>query len=244
MSGTDLTGRCALVTGAARRTGRELALALARVGADIGVHYHSRRLAAESTAREIESLGRRAVCVSADLTDADAAQHAVDEVAARLGGLHILVNNVGVIVWKNIGALSTQEWTRCIDGTLNVTYHACRAALPHMRRAGWGRIVNILDADADALAPAPHATPYKIGKTGSLVLTKTLAVEEAKHGITVNAVSPGVLENSEKAVPLDRIPAGRAGTAADVAAAVLFFAGEDAGYVTGAHLKVSGGYLI
>ena len=232
------------MTGAAVRTGRELALALARAGADVAVHYRSQRSAAEQTAREIEALGRRAVCVGADLTDAEAAQRAVDEAADRLGGLHILVNNVGVIVWKDLEALSPEEWKRCLDGTLNVTYFACRAALPHLRRAGWGRIVNILDADADALAPVPHATSYKIGKTGGLILTKTLAVQEAAHGITVNAVLPGTLDNSEKAVPLERIPAGRPGTPADVAAAVLFFAGEDAGYVTGAHLKVSGGYLI
>jgi 3-oxoacyl-[acyl-carrier protein] reductase len=113
-----------------------------------------------------------------------------------------------------------------------------------MRQQRWGRIVNILDADADALAPVTFATPYKIGKTGSLVLTKSLAVTEGPFGITVNAISPGTLDNSEHAVPLDRIPLGRAGTTDDIASAMLFLLGDDAAYISGANLKVSGGYLI
>ena len=244
MSGLALEGRRALVTGSAVRTGRELALALARAGADVAVHGRSRRQEAEATRDEIRALGRQGVLVMGDLSDPGEAERVVEAAVEGLGGLDILVNNVGAIVWKELSALSVEEWTHCIDGTLNLTYYACRAALPHLRRGGWGRVINILDADADALAPVPFATPYKIGKTGSLVLTKTLAVTEGPHGVTVNAISPGTLDNSEVPVPLGRIPAGREGTPDDLAAAMLFLVSEGASYITGANLKVSGGYLI
>ena len=158
-----------------------------------------------------------------------------------IGGWTLAAHACGI---ETVAACEIDDWKRCIDGTLHATYYTCRAALPQMRLQKWGRIINILDADADALAPVRQATPYKIGKTGSLVLTKSLAVTEAPYGITVNAISPGTLDNSERSVPLERIPAGRAGTPGDVAAAMLFLVGDDAAYVTGANLKVSGGYLI
>lgn len=239
-----LAGRRALVTGSAVRTGRELALALARAGADVAVHGRRQRDELHETGEQIRSLGCRSVVAAGDLGDADEAQQVVDTVVAGLGGLDILVNNVGVVVWKDLEALTTEDWKRCIDGTLHATYYTCRAALPRMRSQKWGRVVNILDADADALAPAPFATPYKIGKTASLVLTKSLAVTEAPYGITVNAISPGTLDNSERSVAVERIPAGRPGTPEDVAAAMLFLVADDASYITGANLKVSGGYLI
>ena len=105
-------------------------------------------------------------------------------------------------------------------------------------------IVNILDADADALGPNRHATAYKVGKAGGLLLTRTLAETEGPYGITVNAVSPGTLDNSEKQPPLSQIPLGRVGTPRDLLGAVVYLSGDTASYITGAHLKVSGGYLI
>ena len=240
----DLSGRCALVTGAARRTGRALALALARAGADVAVHCHESQQEAEAVVREIESMGRRSVLVRVDLRDAEAVRAAFAEAADQLGRLDILVNNVGTIVWKDFNALSPEEWRECIDGTLFVTLFASQAALPFMRREGFGRIINILDADADALNPVPYATAYKIGKKAAFTLTKTMAVTEAPNGITCNAVSPGTLEDSGEKPALERIPSGRYGRYEDVENAVLFLAGDAAEHVTGAHLKVSGGYLI
>ncbi len=244
MSEMALDGCRALVTGAARRTGRALALALAHAGADVAVHYRSSSEDALDVVEEIRRAGRRATAVRADLADAHQAEHAANEAAAALGPIDILVNNVGTIVWKTLDELSPEDWKNCLDGTVTATWHACRAVTPGMRTRGFGRIVNILDADADALAPAVYATPYKIGKTGSLVLTKSLAKNEGPYGITVNAISPGVLEDSKKKVPLERIPAGRPGTYADLESALLFLVSKEAGYVTGTNLKVSGGYLI
>lgn len=239
-----LEGHRALVTGAARRTGRALALALAKAGADVAVHYRSSAADAQAVADEIRGLGRRATTVRADLADAEQAARAANEAAAALGPIDILVNNVGAIIWKTLDEISPEDWKTCLDGTVTATWHACRAVTPGMRQHGFGRIVNILDADADALGPVLFATPYKIGKTGALVLTKSLAKNEGPYGITVNAISPGVLEDSEKEVPLEQIPAGRPGTYADLASALLFLVSDEAGYVTGTNLKVSGGYLV
>jgi 3-oxoacyl-[acyl-carrier protein] reductase len=234
MSQLPLEGKVALVTGAAKRTGRTIALALAEAGADLVIHYNASADAAEEVVGEVERRGRRALALSADLGDAAATETAFQQAAHTLGGLHILVNNACGILWKRLD----------VEQTLHITFHACQAALPTMRQQGFGRIVNLIDVDADSLRAVPGLTPYKIGKTGVLMLTRTLAVTEAPHGITVNGVSPGTLDNSERKPPLERIPAGRFGTAEEVARAVLFLADPASGYITGTNIKVSGGYLI
>jgi 3-oxoacyl-[acyl-carrier protein] reductase len=239
-----LAGCVGLVTGAARRTGRSIALALAEAGADIAVHYHRSEADALRLVEEISRMGRRTQAIGVDLTDAAATATAFDRVVAHLGRLDILVNNASGIIWKSLSEVTIPEWHKAIDDTLHITYHACQAALPHLRRSGQGRIINLIDVDADSLMSAPRLTPYKIGKTGTLMLTRTLAVTEAPFGVTVNGVSPGTLNNSERKPPLERIPAGRYGTPEEVARAVLFLAHPQSSYITGSNLKVSGGYLI
>ena len=244
MSDLPLQGRVALVTGGGRRTGRSIALALAGAGADVVIHYRRSEAEAREAAGEVERLGRRSLTLAADLADAEATAAAFATAVEQLGRLDILVNNAAGIVWKALTAMDVADWHRSIDDTLHITYHACRAALPWMRSQGFGRIVNLIDVDADALMAVPMVTPYKIGKTGVLQLTRTLAVTEAGHGITVNGVSPGTLDNSKRKPPLERIPAGRYGSAEEVARAVLFLADPASGYITGSNIKVSGGYLI
>ena len=240
----DLSGCAALVTGAAKRTGRALALALAESGADVAVHYQNSQAEATAVADEIEARGRRATLVRANLTDPTAVQAGFDEATESLGRLDILVNNVGTIVWEKLEDLSPEDWHACLGGTLFATLNASQAALPALRASGRGRIINILDADADSTEPVPFATAYKIGKKASFTLTKTMAVTEAPHGVTVNAISPGTNEDSEVKPPLSEIPAGRYGTYEDVAGAVRFLASEGASYITGTQIKVSGGYLV
>jgi 3-oxoacyl-[acyl-carrier protein] reductase len=239
-----LQGRVALVTGGARRTGRYIALALAEAGADLVIHYNHSAAEAEAVVAAVEAMGRRAQAVAADLADATATEAAFNAAAERLGRLDILVNNACGILWKRLEDTTAAEWNSGVQQTLHITYHACQAVLPRMRRQGFGRIVNLIDVDADSLRAVPALTPYKIGKTGVLMLTRTLAVTEAAHGITVNGVSPGTLDNSERKPALERIPAGRFGTAEEVARAVLFLADPASGYITGTNIKVSGGYLI
>ena len=244
MSALPLQNRVALVTGGARRTGRVIALALAAAGADVVVHHRHSAAEALDAVAEVERLGRRGLALQADLADAEATAAAFASVVERLGRLDILVNNAAGIVWKTLDAMEVAEWHRSIEETLHITHHACRAALPWMRRQRFGRIINLIDVDADALQAVPMVTPYKIGKTGVLLLSRTLAVTEAPHGVTVNGVSPGTLENSERKPPLERIPAGRYGSPEEVARAVLFLADPASGYITGTNIKVSGGYLI
>ena len=244
MTSLPLDGQVALVTGAAKRTGRTIALALADAGADLLIHYNASADEAGDVVAEVERRGRRALALAADLGDAAATEAAFAQAAQSLGGLHILVNNACGILWKRLDATTAAEWHWAVEQTLHITFHACQAALPVMRRQGFGRIVNLIDVDADSLRAVPGLTPYKIGKTGVLMLTRTLAVNEAPHGITVNGVSPGTLDNSERKPPLERIPAGRFGTAEEVARAVLFLADPASSYITGTNIKVSGGYLI
>ena len=244
MSQLPLEGKVALVTGAAKRTGRTIALALADAGADLVIHYNASADEAGEVVGEVERRGRRALALAADLSDAAATETAFQQAAHTLGGLHILVNNACGILWKRLDATTAAEWHWAVEQTLHITFHACQAALPTMRQQGFGRIVNLIDVDADSLRSVPGLTPYKIGKTGVLMLTRTLAVTEAPHGITVNGVSPGTLDNSERKPPLERIPAGRFGTAEEVARAVLFLADPASSYITGTNIKVSGGYLI
>jgi len=244
MNTLPLHGRVALVTGGARRTGRCIALALAQAGADLAIHFHQSAAEAEAVVAEVEAMGRRALAVGANLADAAATEAAFKATAEHLGRLDILVNNACGILWKRLEDTSAAEWQGAVEQTLHITYHACQAVLPTMRSQGFGRIVSLIDVDADSLRAVPALTPYKIGKTGVLMLTRTLAVTEAPHGITVNGVSPGTLDNSERKPPLERIPAGRFGTAEEVARAVLFLADPASGYITGTNIKVSGGYLI
>lgn len=244
MSGLPLAGRVALVSGGARRTGRAIAMALAAAGADVVVHHRHSHTEAQEVVAEVEGLGRRGLALATDLADAEATAAAFAMAVERLGRLDVLVNNAAGIIWKPLQAMNVAEWHLSIEQTLHITHHACRAALPWMRQQGFGRIINLIDVDADALHAVPMVTPYKIGKTGVLLLTRTLAVTEAPHGITVNGVSPGTLDNSERKPPLEQIPAGRYGSAEDVARAVLFLADPASGYITGSNIKVSGGYLI
>ena len=239
-----LSGCVALVTGAARRTGRSIALALARAGADIAVHYYRSEEEALQLVEEISRGGQRAQAIGVDLNDADATAKAFAKVASELGGLDILVNNASGIIWKSLSQMSIAEWHQGVSETLHITYHACQAALPFLRQSGQGRIINLIDVDADAIVAVPKLTPYKIGKTGVLMLTRTLAVSEAPFGITVNGLSPGTLNNSERKPSLDLIPAGRYGTPEEVARAAVFLAHPDSSYITGSNLKISGGYLI
>ena len=243
-AGGDLQGRVALVTGAGRRIGRGVALALAAQGARVAVHHRSRPGEATAVVGEIAAAGGKAFAVQAELRDPAAVEAMVAAVTARSGSLDILVNNVGTFLVKSIAEVTPAEWERSLATTVTVTFHACRAALPGMVERGYGRIVNFADAGADHLRAAPNITPYLIGKTGVLILTKSLAAAYARHGVTVNAVSPGIVDNSVTKPPgaEEAIPAGRFATIDDITNAVLFLVRDASSYITGANLKVGGGW--
>jgi 3-oxoacyl-[acyl-carrier protein] reductase len=233
----------ALVTGSAHGIGKGIALALAESGYDVAVHYRSSAADAAAVAQQIEALGVRSAVVSGDVTDLERAGELVREAHARLGSLTVLVNNVGNYVYRPLDELSIDEWDDLLASNLSSAFATCRAAIPLMRAAGGGRIVNLGYAGAQNLVARPNLTGYAIAKTGVILLTKSIARAEARNGITANVVSPGVIETS-RTKPAAEIPAGRVGLVAEVAAAVRYFVSPEAEYVTGQVLEVGGGWNV
>jgi NAD(P)-dependent dehydrogenase (short-subunit alcohol dehydrogenase family) len=233
--------KVALVTGSARGIGRAIVLALAQRGFDVAVHYHKSALEAEQTRQEAEKCGVRAIKVRADVTQLQEAQGLIGEVAERLGGLEVLVNNVGDYLKKPIDQTSPEEWQRILDSNLNAPFYLTQAALPYLSQSGYGRVVNIGFAGAQNLLARSEIAPYVIAKTGLIVYSKSLALRMAARGVTVNVVSPGVAENSISK-PLSEIPMGRLAYLEELARAVLFFVDEANGYITGQVVEVSGGW--
>ncbi|ADD29062.1 bifunctional dihydropteridine reductase/dihydrofolate reductase TmpR [Meiothermus ruber] len=233
--------RVALVTGSARGIGRAIVLALARQGFDVAVHYHTSALEAEQTRQEALRHGVRAIRVQADVTRVKEAQGLIEEVAGQLGGLQVLVNNVGNYLKKPIEATTPEEWHAMLDSNLNAPFYLTQAALPYLGQTGYGRVVNIGFAGAQNLLARPEITPYVIAKTGLILYSKALAQRLAPRGITVNVVAPGVAENSVSK-PLKEIPMGRLAHLEELARAVLFFVDEQNGYITGQVMEVSGGW--
>lgn len=238
-----MTRRTALVTGSARGIGRGIVLALAREGFAVAVHYRSSADEAKAVRAEAESLGARAIALQADVTDRGAARALVRKADEDLGGLTVLVNNVGNYLYRPLDEVTDGEWDDVLATNLDATFATCQEALPLFRASGGGRIVNIGYAGAQSLVGRPDLVAYAIAKTGVVLLTKAIARAEAANGITANVVAPGVIENSATK-PLHEIPAGREGRIDEVAAAVLYFVSPEAEYVTGQVLEVAGAWNV
>lgn len=232
----------ALVTGSAHGIGRALALALANEGFHVAVHYWGSAVQAAETARLCEAVGVQAVTLQADLTDPAQARELVRRVHAAFAGspLAVLVNNVGNYVNKPLLETTDADWAEMLGSNLSATFATCQEASPIMRAAGFGRIVNLGYAGAHNLTARPDIVPYVIAKTGVLQLSRSLATVLAGSGVSVNVVSPGVIETSVSQ-PLREIPAGRAGTVAELVDAALYFV-RASDYVTGQELEVAGGW--
>jgi len=246
----DLEGRAALVTGGSRRMGRVIALALARAGADVAISYHTRAAEGRKVSDAIEDLGRRSFSVRADLTRPEDARRLVETVGQRFGRLDILVNNVGEWVVRSVEDTDLRAWRRVLDSNLTATYVCSRFAVRQMRRNRWGRIVNLGAAGAYRAHGSAKMSAFYAAKAGIVAFSKSLAREVGRDGITVNVVSPGVIEDPELPLAAARrrkakdTAVGRPGTGADVAAAVLFLVSEEASFVTGDVIGVTGGWLL
>ncbi len=233
--------KTALVTGAAKGIGRAIALRLAQKGYNVALHYNSSRAEALSTCAELEALGVRAIALQADLRDSSQAVELVQSASRELGGLGVLVNNVGNYLKKPLETLTLEDWHEMLNSNLNNTFYTCHAALPIMRGQHYGRIINLGFAGTQHLQARPTVLPYVIAKTGVILLTKAIAQAEAANGITANVVSPGVIENSVSK-PLELIPMGRLGTLTELTEAVWFFVQPSSSYITGQVLEVAGGF--
>ena len=237
----DLSGRTALVTGSSRGIGREVLLSLADAGADVAVHYHSSDEAAREVADAARERGVEATTVRADVTDEDEVDALFSAVEGDLGAVDVLMNNVGAFAPEHWEAIDVETWHRVIDTNLTATYLCSKRALPNMREQGWGRIVNVGYASAERELVSPKNFVYFAAKAGVLMFTRMLAADTAEDGITVNAVSPYVVENSD--VFPEELPRGRPAAFEDVAQAVRFFLDDGSDYLSGVNVEVSGGWL-
>lgn len=248
----DLTGQVALITGAARNIGRAIALALAGAGADIAVIARSDQAAADAVARDIEALGCRATVLLGDVSREDDAARLVDQTVKALGRLDILVNNAAIRREAPVETLSFADWREVMGVTLDGAFLMSRAAIPHLLGGGRGSIVNIGGLTAYTGAPnRAHVISAKAGLDG---LTKAMAHELGPRGITVNLVSPGMIEtNRQHATSGGAEPAhhlttrtlvGRRGTVDEVAGAVRYLVGSDARFTNGQTLHVNGGAFL
>ena len=241
MLSPTLDGQTALVTGSARGVGRAVLLALADCGADVAVQYRTSAEEAAAVAEVAREAGVEAVTVQADVTDPDSVDALFAAVEDELGPVDVLVNNVGAFAPERWDDLAYDTWQTVMQTNLDATYLCSKRALPAMRESGDGRIVNVGYASSEKGLVSPKNFPYFVAKAGVLMFTRMLAADTSDDGITVNAVSPHVVENSDE-FPAD-LPRGRPANFEDLLQAVLFFLDPDSDYISGANVEVSGGWL-
>jgi 3-oxoacyl-[acyl-carrier protein] reductase len=239
----DLTGKTALVTGASGGIGGAIAKALYDAGATVGLSG-TRVEPLEALAAE---LGERAHVLPCNLSDAEAVEALPKQAIEAMGGLDILVNNAGITKDQIFMRMSDEDWAKVIEVNLTSTMRLCRAVMRPMMKSRWGRIVNI--SSIVGATGNPGQVNYAASKAGMVGMTKSIAYEVASRGITANCVAPGFIATAmtdkltdEQKGKIDaQIPASRMGTPEEIAAAVLYLASPEAGYVTGATLHVNGG---
>lgn len=234
--------KVALVTGAGRGLGSDLALQLSRKGYSVAVHYYKSRNNAEQLVRDIETGGGKAVAMRGNLSNWEDAHRLLERVQVDFGQLDVLINNSGVYHEKDLLQLTEAEWHEGLNTTVTAAFFVTKAALPLLRQSDSGRIVNIGDSSCDRPGKRDLALSYHIGKTGVYILTRSFAASEAQHGITVNMVSPGYLENSVGLLEATEIPAGRLGSFDDIFNAVEFLLKKESNYITGTNIVVGGGW--
>lgn len=247
---TNFSGRVALVTGGSRGIGKGIVCQFAEAGAKVAFVYQSNREAADKLAADLTAAGHEVWALQADVSKKSETDAVVEQVLAKWGKIDILVNNAGIIRDKPILAMSSDEWQQVIDTNLTSVFNFCQAAIRPMMSARYGRIINMSSVSADFSNPGQ--ANYAASKAGIEGFSRCMATEYAKRGITVNCVAPGFIETDMTVAVVNMagdkiknsIPVKRLGKPEDIANAVLFFASEQASYVTGQVLKVDGGLTL
>jgi 3-oxoacyl-(acyl-carrier-protein) reductase len=245
-----LKGRVSLVTGGSRGIGRAIALALAYEGAKVAINYQSNEEAARDAVRLIEKIGSTAFSCKADISSYAEALRMRDEVTANLGVVDILVNNAGIVSDKSFLKMTHEAWRKVLSINLDGVFNCTKVFLDGMLDKHWGRIVNITSVIGQ-IGNFGQAN-YAASKAAVMAMTKTLAKELARKGITVNSVAPGFIDTEMvEAMPekvrgriVAEIPLGRFGRPEEVAGAVVFLVSSDGDYITGHELSVNGGLYV
>jgi 3-oxoacyl-[acyl-carrier protein] reductase len=239
------TDGCALVTGASRGIGAAIAKTLAAEGWPVGINFRSDDEGAGSVVAEIDAAGGQALPVQGDVVDPDAVESVFAELEQRFGPVLVLVNNAGVRADGLSMQIDDEEWEHVLATNLSGAFRTTRRALKGMMRERHGRVINISSVVGGVRGNAGQAN-YAASKAGLVGFTRTVAAEVARRGVTVNAVAPGLVETEltegiDQQRFIDAVPARRAGTPEEIAAAVRFLASDDAAYITGITLTVDGG---
>lgn len=251
MSDRPLAGQVAIVTGSSRGMGRATARHLASLGANVAVNYIRSKDLAEELASEIRASGGDAEAFQADLTTPEGGESLVRGAIERFGDLHVLVCNVGGFLRKPFEETTLEEWREQFAQNTDTMFHCIRAALPHMKAKGYGRIVNFSVAGADQPVRQTGFAAYVAAKGAVIALSRALARELGPLGVTVNVVAPGIISDNAptrddaRAIgAVKHTPVGRVGSFQDVAEAVAFLVRPDADYITGTVLEVGGGWRV
>ena len=239
----------ALITGGAKGIGRGIALDLASRQWKIAVCYRTSDAEAKTTAQEIMQRGGQALAIRCDVSDPVAAKNMVTQVEKEWGRIDVLINGAGPYHRINLLDETIDGWNDMFDGNLHPIFYLAQAVAPGMKARKAGRIISFSMANADQMEAQPDVTAHYIAKAGVLILTRTLAKLLAPYGITVNAISPGFIDSGsappqELAAMTKRIPAGYIGTVDDTVAAVRYLLSEEARYVNGANIQISGAWGI
>ncbi|WP_440770566.1 SDR family NAD(P)-dependent oxidoreductase [Natronorubrum sp. DTA28] len=242
MDGPDLADRTVLVTGSARGVGRKLLLATADCGAKTAVHYHTSADAAREVADDaLERGASDAMTVQGDVTDPESVDGIFTAVESELGPVDVLVNNVGDFAPSHWEEIEFDAWNRVLETNLNGTALCSKRALSNLREGEYGRIVNIGYASSEKGLVSPKNFPYFVAKAGVVMFTRMLAADTQDDGLTVNAISPYVVENSDE-FP-EELPRDRPASFEDLIQPLYFFLDPESGYISGENVEVDGGWL-